>query len=189
MELTMFERMLQLPLLQGLTPQEMSEVMAHVRLDFVNYQSGDEIAMQDAPCRNLIYVINGELMEEYRDPQYRFTLKEDLPQVKVIEPYNMFGMFQKYSRTYLFKTDGITLNIDKQVMLTRLMANTIVKINLLNITCNRYQLFDEEIVLRHKAYQVFGPRLADVVTIDGNGAFLGFHASVEQGKQGRLSCS
>lgn len=139
MELTMFERMLQLPLLQGLTAQEMSEVMSHVRLDFVNYQSGDEIVMQDAPCRNLIYIISGELMAEYRDPQYRFTLTEYLPQVKVLEPYNMFGMYQKYSRTYQFKDDGITLNIDKQVVLKRLMANTIVKINLMNITCNRYQ--------------------------------------------------
>ena len=38
-----------------------------------------------------------------------------------------------------YTTSDITLNIDKQVVLKRLMANTIVKINLMNITCNRYQ--------------------------------------------------
>ena len=46
MELTMFERLLQLPLFQGLTTREISDVMAHVRLNFVNYQPGDELIAQ-----------------------------------------------------------------------------------------------------------------------------------------------
>ena len=139
MELTMFERLLQLPLFQGLTIQELSDVMAHVRLNFVNYRAGDEIVVQDEPCKSLIYIINGEICSEYRDTEHRLVLKETLPKTGVLEPYNMFGMFQKYSRTYTFITDGITLAIDKQVVLQRLMANTIVKINMLNIVCNRYQ--------------------------------------------------
>lgn len=139
MELTMFERLLQLPLFQGLTSYELSEVMAHVRLNFVNYHAGDEIVAQDDPCKSLIYIISGEVCSEYRDAEHRLVLKEALPKIGVIEPYSMFGMFQKYSRTYAFSTDGITLSIDKQVMLQRLMASNIVKINLLNIVCNRYQ--------------------------------------------------
>ena len=46
MELTMFERLLQLPLFQGMTTQEVSDVISHVRLDFANYHRGDEIVMQ-----------------------------------------------------------------------------------------------------------------------------------------------
>ena len=61
MELTMFERLLQLPLFQGLTIQELSDVLAHVRLNFVNYHAGDEIVAQDEPCRSLIYIINGDV--------------------------------------------------------------------------------------------------------------------------------
>lgn len=139
MELTMFERLLQLPLFQGLTIQELSDVLAHVRLNFVNYHAGDEIVAQDEPCRSLIYIINGDVCSEYRDAEHCIVLKETLPQIGVIEPYNMFGMFQRYSRTYSFCTEGITLAIDKQVVLQRLMINNIVKINLLNIVCNRYQ--------------------------------------------------
>ena len=139
MELTMFERLLQLPLFQGLTIQELSDVMAHVRLNFVNYYAGDEIVMQGEACRSLIYIIGGDVCSEYRDAEHHLVLKEILPQVSVLEPYNLFGMYQRYSRTYSFFTDGITLSIDKQVVLQRLMANNIVKINLLNIVCNRYQ--------------------------------------------------
>lgn len=138
MELTMFERLMQLPLFQGLSTQEFSEVMAHVRLDFVNYQAGDEVVMQDEPCRNLVYIISGNMSAEYRDAAGRFLLKEELPPIGVIEPYNLFGMYQKYSRTYIFDTEGSTLTISKNVVLNNLMASQIVKINMLNITCNRY---------------------------------------------------
>jgi len=139
MELTMFERLLQLPLLQGLTTQEISDVMSHVRLDFVNYHRGDEIVMQGESCRKLIYIINGEVMAEHRNDDLQFTLTEYLPELKVIEPYNLFGMYQTYSRSYSFATEGSTLAIDKHIMLKYLMANQIVKINLMNITCNKYQ--------------------------------------------------
>lgn len=139
MELTMFERLLQLPLFQGMTMQEVSDVMSHVRLDFVNYHRGDEIVMQGESCRKLIYIISGEVMAEHNNAELQFTITEYLPDLKVIEPYNLFGMYQTYSRTYTFATDGSTLAIDKSVMLNQLMTNNIVKINLMNIACNKYQ--------------------------------------------------
>ncbi len=135
----MFERLLQLPLFQGMTTQEISDVMAHVRLDFVNYHRGDEIVMQGESCRKLIYIISGGVMAEHRNADLQFTLTEHLPDLKVIEPYNLFGMYQTYSRTYTFVTDGSTLAIDKRVVLSQLMTNNIVKINLMNIACNKYQ--------------------------------------------------
>lgn len=135
----MFERLLQLPLFQGLSTHELSEVMAHVRLDFAQYHRGDEVVMQGEACRQLIYIISGDIAAEYRDKDGRFTLTEHLHDVKVIEPYNLFGMYQRYSRSYLFDTDGSTLSIDRSVVVQNLMNNHIIKINLLNIACNKYQ--------------------------------------------------
>ena len=139
MELTMFERLLQLPLFQGLTTLELSEVMEHVRLNFVNYHEGDEIVMQGDACHKLVYVISGDIGVEYREKNGRFTLVEDLPDLKVLEPFNMFGMIQKYSRSYFFNSDGCTLTIERPVVLKHLMNNNIIRINLLNIACNKYQ--------------------------------------------------
>lgn len=135
----MFERLLQLPLFQGMSTQEVSDVMSHVRLDFVNYHQGDEIVMQGEGCRKLIYIISGAVMAEHRNADLHFTLTEHLPDLKVIEPYNLFGMYQTYSHTYTFVTEGSTLSIDKHVVLSQLMTNNIVKINMMNIACNKYQ--------------------------------------------------
>lgn len=138
-ELTMFERLLTLPLFQGMTLNDLSEVLAHVRLDFVNYQAGDEIVVQNDPCKNLICVINGSITSTMHDPEGRFSVTEKLAKVSIIEPYNMFGMFQKYSRDYSFDTDGVTLSIERHVFINHVMNNNIVKINMMNIICNRYQ--------------------------------------------------
>ena len=138
MELTMFERLLQLPLFQGMTKKEIADVIEHVRLDFVKYEAGEEIVMQDDPCKSLIYIINGEMSTDYIDVKHKFSLTEDIPNIGVIEPYNMFGMMPRYSRTYIFKTAGTTLAIDKQMLLNHLMSSSIVRINMMNITCNRY---------------------------------------------------
>ena len=129
MELTMFERLLQLPLFQGLTTREISDVMAHVRLNFVNYQPGDELIAQGDACRELIYILSGEITAEYRDTEGRFSFTEYLPNLKVIEPYNLFGMYQRVSRTYTFATEGVTLSIEKPVLLRHLLTNDIIKIN------------------------------------------------------------
>lgn len=134
----MFERMLQLPLFQGLTIQEFTDAMSCVRLDFVNFEAGDEIALQNAPCKKVICVINGDLNAEYIHSNPVFKLTETLPRIGIIEPYNLYGMNQKYSRTYSFKSDGNILSINKDSFVRHLLDKDIVKINMMNICCNRY---------------------------------------------------
>lgn len=135
----MFERLLTLPLFQGMSLKELTDALIHVRLDFVNYQQGDEVAVQGDKCDRLIYIINGKINTYFRDDEGRFSVAEMAPRCDVIEPYNMFGMYQKFSRDYTFATEGVTFEIEKQAVLTHLMKHHLVKLNLLNIVCNKYQ--------------------------------------------------
>ncbi len=135
----MFERLLTLPLFQGMTLKELSDVLAHVRLDFVKYEAGDDIVYQGDPCRDLVCVISGELKSTFREENGRFLLTEKLPKLTLLEPYNMFGMYPKYSRSYDFATDGVTLSIERRVFINHVLTNSIVKINTMNVICNRYQ--------------------------------------------------
>lgn len=139
MELTMFERLLTLPLFQGMTLKELSEVLTHVRLDFVKYQKGDEIVSQNDPCRNLVCIINGDISSTFREETGKFTLFEKLSRVSILEPYNMFGMYPRYSRDYTFESEGETLTIERNVFINHVLNNNIVKINMMNIISNRYQ--------------------------------------------------
>lgn len=135
----MFERLLTLPLFQGMTLKELSEVLTHVRLDFVKYQKGDEIVSQNDPCRNLVCIINGDISSTFREETGKFTLFEKLSRVSILEPYNMFGMYPRYSRDYTFESEGETLTIERNVFINHVLNNNIVKINMMNIISNRYQ--------------------------------------------------
>ncbi len=138
MELTMYERLLQMPIFVGLTIHELSDVLSHVKLDFINYKAGDNIVQQNDPCRNMLFIINGHITSTFRHPTASFMVTESLERTTMIEPYNLFGMEKKFSRDYNFDTNGTTLSIDRTVLLKHMMTNPIVNINLLNLISNRY---------------------------------------------------
>lgn len=145
MELTMFQRLQELPLLQGLNMDDMSDIVAKVRLDFQQLQEEDTIAMQMSNCRQLIFVLKGTIRVEYIDSQNRFRFTEYIEAPTVIEPQNMFGMTQKYQRTYICQTDCQTLTIERSQYLGVMMNYPIVKINSLNLICNLQQRASKKI--------------------------------------------
>ncbi len=144
MNLTMFERMLSLPLFQGLTTGDISEIVEWMKLDFHRLQSGDTIVSQGDECKTLVYVMNGTVCAEHCDNSRRFMFSEVFDAPIVLEPYNMFGMSRKYDYTYRLHSDGSTLVIRKETF-DRLLANyKVVRTNMLNMVCTRVQKMSVE---------------------------------------------
>ena len=135
----MFQRLQELPLFQGLNLDDVSEIVAKVRFDFQQLSDNEEIVGQDSSCKQLIFVLKGDVNVEYIDPdrRYRFTEKVSAP--IAIEPQNMFGMTQKYQRTYTCISSCQTLTIERAQFLSVMMNYPIVKINALNMVCNLLQ--------------------------------------------------
>ncbi len=140
----MFERMQSLPLFQGLTFRELSEIVEWMKLDFHRLQEGEVIVSQGERCDTLIYVMSGRVRAEHQDSLQRFRFSEIYESPLAIEPYNMFGMQRYYLNTYRLLTDGSTLVIRKDTF-SKLMANyKIVRTNMLNIVCTRMQKLSAE---------------------------------------------
>lgn len=135
----MFQRLQELPLFQGLNMDSMSEIVSKVRMDFHQQSEEDTIALQTASCRSLIFVLKGTVRVEYLDPQNRFRFTEYISAPVVIEPQSMFGMQQKYQRTYICETNCQTLTIERSQFLSVMMNYAIVKTNMLNLICNTLQ--------------------------------------------------
>ncbi|MCM1313639.1 MAG: Crp/Fnr family transcriptional regulator [Bacteroides sp.] len=140
MEFTMFEKLQLLPLFQGLSINELSYLLERVKLNFNQHAANTIIASQDDCCDKLIYILDGTICAEHKNTNDRFIITEYLDAPHVIEPYNMFGMSQRYSHTYRFVTEGSTFSIDKRVFCDILMDMNIIKMNMLNMICYRLQL-------------------------------------------------
>ena len=90
MEITMYDTLLQLPLFQGLCKNE-----------------------QGAPCTQLIFLLNGEIISQTTDNRHSYALFETFGSPFVIDPYSLFGMQTNYTATYKARTDINIVTIDK----------------------------------------------------------------------------
>lgn len=139
MELTMFERLQQLPLLQGMSIKDLENLVFKVRLDFNQHQAGEQIAEQEEMCRKLVFVLSGTLSVQYRTPDDSLIVTEEICAPLALEPYSMFGMKQRYTRDYTFESDGSTLTIPKSIFMSEMMDYPIIRTNMLNMACNMMQ--------------------------------------------------
>ena len=139
MNLTMFEKMQLLPLFQGLSFRELSEIVEWMKMDFCQFRPNDVVVSQGDRCRSLIFIISGDVCAEYVDVNRRFVLTEILNPSLVLEPCNIFGMYQNYTRSYWMKTDGSGLVIPKNVFNELLRRYQIIRTNYLNLVCTKLQ--------------------------------------------------
>lgn len=135
MESTMYNQLLMSPLFTGLTTGELTEILAHIHLDFNTYERNDVIVLQDDRCDRLTYVLRGKVKAEMIDPRHRFVLIEVFDKPFLIEAYNMYGMKQAYEHTYVTVEKTNTVSMTKQEFHSILMNYRIPRINAMNLLC------------------------------------------------------
>lgn len=139
MEITMYQRLLMLPIFNGLTTRELTQIISQIHLDFNQYADGETIASQDDRCDKIIYVLSGKVECEYRDPMNRFVLTELMDQPFIVEPSNLYGMAQRYEHSYITLEPVDTVAISKRDFSNVMLNYHIVKTNILNMLCARIQ--------------------------------------------------
>lgn len=76
MELTMYDKLLQLPLFQGISKFDFTDILEKVKIHFNKYEPGSCLVKQDTPCNQLIFVLDGEVQIESNDPIHKYTIWE-----------------------------------------------------------------------------------------------------------------
>ena len=61
-ENSMYDKLLLLPLFQGLCKEDFTNILEKVKLHFQKYTSGHYIARQDALCNSLIFILQGQVL-------------------------------------------------------------------------------------------------------------------------------
>ena len=92
MELTMYDKLLQLPLFQGMSKFDFTDILEKVKIHFNKYEPGSCLVRQDTPCNQLIFVLDGEVQIESNDKTHKYTLWENFKSPNVIEPYSLFNL-------------------------------------------------------------------------------------------------
>ena len=149
MKVSMYDTLLELPLFQGLTKENITSIIEKVKMGFHKYEAKQNIASQDDRCNSLIFILDGKVAVTTNDAIHNFKIVEEAEAPYIIEPQSLFGMRTKFHASYTATGNVETLNIDKSYILTNLCKYEIFNLNYLNILSNRAQTANSKLWNSH----------------------------------------
>ena len=139
MNTTMYDKLLKLPLFQGLSRNDLTVILEKVKVEFRSYIPEEYIVQQNDACTELIFILDGNVVAYTTDSTYKFTICEDICCETLIEPYSLFGIRPLYNATYQARSLTNVLVIKKNYILPLLSKYDIFNLNYFNLLSGRVQ--------------------------------------------------
>ena len=140
-----FKKMLGLPLFQGLTTEELSELVGHTKIDFVKLNQGEVIIGEGSRVDQLRLLTDGKIMSTATVDNHSFKVEEMFDAPFVLQPERLFGLSQHYDRCFSAVTACSMLSIGKQDVVRLSTTFPVFRINLLNIICSSAQRAEQKL--------------------------------------------
>ena len=141
----MYESLLCLPFFQGMSKDDITEILGKVTLEFKRHGDGDVIFRHGEPCDKFIIITQGKATSTAFAPDKSYTLTEELTAPIAIEPHSTFGYNTNFKKDYTAKDECTILYVDKQHLFGELKKHDIFTINLLNQVCRRAQQKEHDV--------------------------------------------
>ncbi|MGM9688032.1 MAG: Crp/Fnr family transcriptional regulator [Alloprevotella sp.] len=139
MEHSFSNRLLYVPLFQGFSRLDFLDIVAQTPFDFRTLSPREVLFHQDSECRSLCIVLGGELQAVGESPDHSYKLAETLQAPWVVEPLSLFGLHNRYTRTYRAHTSLQVVMLSKQSVQQLLSTYAAFQINFYNMICTQGQ--------------------------------------------------
>ena len=127
-----YDKLLHLPLFQGVTHERLEEIIEKIPFHFLKFRRGDRIISRGDDCTHVRFVISGRVRVEYESRALKFKISHELASPEVISPDYLFGLDTSYPfSVYACEECGI-LQVAKQDYITILHSDNVFLINILN---------------------------------------------------------
>lgn len=136
---TIYERLLELPLFQGHSKEDLTSILTKIKVDFGNYRKGQTIVKQDDPCREIVFLMSGEVNVSRTSLHKDLLFVEDFKAVQSFGAETLFGLRQNFSYTLTAKDEVRTFVVDKSGIVNSLFNYDVFRYNLLNMLTTRIQ--------------------------------------------------
>ena len=130
--LQIYEKLLLFPLFQGMSRDDLELVAGHTRFGFSKMNQGSTIVTEGDDCRQLLFLINGTLRVETMADDRSYMVVEQLEAPVILQPEVIFGYTQRYTHTYIAKTDVNLITVGKDEVLRLSEDFLVFRLNLLN---------------------------------------------------------
>lgn len=134
-----YERLLTLPLFQGVSRSDFLEIAERIRIGFSTIGRGKHIATQDERCNELIFMLRGEMCLTRQSNDHAYSITEWTGRPTVVQPECLFGLSTCYTHSYTSARTTELIKIDKAAVRDILFFYPTFRINYLNLLSSQSQ--------------------------------------------------
>ena len=143
--LRIYDQLLQFPLFQGMSHDDLEIVAGHIRFGFVKIAAGKQVVSAGDACNQLFFLINGNIKVETTSDDCRYTVVEQFSAPYVLQQEAVFGYYQHYTHSFSTLTDANFLTIEKEEI-SRLLEDFLVfRLNLVNLFATQTQKMSRQL--------------------------------------------
>lgn len=135
----LYERLLELPLFQGMSRNDLEEAVKSIKYRTLTYAKNKVVAAEGDRCDKLLFLMSGTISATGYADDKSYAITEEISAPDILQPERIFGLTQRYSRTFRTVGECSFISIGKPEAMLLSDKYEIFRINLLNIICTKSQ--------------------------------------------------
>ena len=136
---TLQERLLELPLFQGMSKGDLAQVASTTKFINIAVVKGKTVVDEGEACDRLLFLVKGTIHATARADDNGYSITETFQAPEILQPERIFGLTQRYTRSFKAATDCNFISLSKMETLALADKYEIFRLNLLNIICTQSQ--------------------------------------------------
>lgn len=142
----MFDKLLHLPLFQGVSHERLSETVEKVPFHFLKFKRGEKIIDRGDQCTHVRFIISGKVKLTYESRMLKFSISHELTGPEVIAPDYLFGLDTSYPFTLRAIEECGILQVSKNDYVAMLQTDKVFLYNILNYLSRNSQSFKTQML-------------------------------------------
>lgn len=135
----LYDHLLQFPLFQGMSRDNLAQVAGHTKFGFMKCAIGQTIVREDDACTQLYFLLSGKLRFETRSDDRSYRVIEQLEAPYMFQAEAVFGYNQRFTHTVTAIMESSFITIDKDELLRLSEDFLVFRLNLLNLYATQAQ--------------------------------------------------
>lgn len=130
--MTLYDQILSMPLFQGLSHDDLNDIVAHTKFEFIKAGAGEAIIKENTACRQLTFLLNGTVAVRTHAGGSGYSVSEHMSQPLTFGLERLFGLMQYYSHEVTAITPCSLFTIDKPEVMKLSDEHLIFRMNIMN---------------------------------------------------------
>ena len=137
----MFEQLMQLPLFQGVSPQQLSALVEKMPFHFLKFGDGESIIAEGDNCTHVRFVVSGKVRVTMRFSNLQLTVAQTLEAPNVLGPDYLFGLDTTYPFDVVAEGECGIMQLRKADYVSMVQTDKVFLFNILNYLSRNSQRF------------------------------------------------